>query len=111
MIKPVIEEYGLRALRVDEIQDSGRITDQILENIATSKYVFAELTGERPNCYYECGFAHALGKELILAIKTLNQVHFDLAGYRFIQWETELDLRRKLRVRFSGMEGSEQNQP
>jgi len=60
--KPIIESLGLKCLRIDEIQDSGKITDQILDKISESKYIIADLTGERPNCYYECGFAHALGK-------------------------------------------------
>ena len=100
VMKPVIEEYGLKTIRIDEVQNSGRINDQILDTIASSQYVLADLTGERPNCYYECGFAHALGKELILTIRDTDQVHFDLAGYRFIQWSTELDLRKNLRKRF-----------
>lgn len=104
VIKPVIEEFGLRVVRIDEIQDSGKITDQMLEYIASSKYVFADLTGERPNCYYECGFAHALGKELIFTIKSNQNIHFDLATYRFITWNTEADLRRKLRARLNSLE-------
>lgn len=108
VMKPVIEEFGLRAIRIDEIQDSGKITDQILEYIASSKYVLADLTGERPNCYYECGFAHALGKELIFTVKASQNVHFDLAGYRFINWNTEADLRRKLRQRLNNLEQADQ---
>jgi nucleoside 2-deoxyribosyltransferase len=108
VIKPIIEEFDLRAIRIDEIQDSGKITDQILEHIARSKYVLADLTGERPNCYYECGFAHALGKELIFTIKASQNIHFDLAGYRFITWNTEADLRRKLRQRLNNLEQADQ---
>lgn len=100
VIEPVIREYGLESIRVDKLQDSGKINDQIIENISTSKYILADLTGERPNCYYEAGFAHALGKELIFTIKQNEKIHFDLSGNRFIQWTTESDLRRKLRERF-----------
>jgi nucleoside 2-deoxyribosyltransferase len=102
--KPVCEEFHLRCIRIDEIQDSGQITDQILEAIAESKYIVADLSGERPNCYYETGFAHALGKELVLCIKTSNEVHFDLAGFRFIQWSTEAELRTKLKERIGSLE-------
>lgn len=101
VIKPVIEEHGLRAVRMDEIHDSGKITDQMLHHIAKSKYVLADLSGERPNCYYESGYAHALNKELIFTIRASDKIHFDLAGYRFIQWETESELHWKLRERFT----------
>ena len=96
VIKPIAQLFGLVSVRVDEIQDSGKIDDQILEHIAQSKFVLSDLTGERPNCYYETGFAHALGKELILSIRKGSDTHFDLSGYRFIQWETEQDLRKQL---------------
>ena len=101
VIKPLGTEFGFKVLRVDEIQDSGHITSQILESIASSKIVLVDLTGERPNCYYEAGYAHALGKEIIFCVKTGEAVHFDLAGYRCIEWDTEAALRRKLRERLS----------
>jgi nucleoside 2-deoxyribosyltransferase len=103
VIKPIIEENGYKAVRIDEVQDSGKITEQVLEHIATSKYILADLSGERPNCYYEAGYAHALGKQLIFTIKKSDAIHFDLAGYRFIQWETEAELRRELKKRFEAL--------
>ncbi len=107
VIKPVGEEFGFYVLRVDEIQDGGNISQQILENISNSELVLAELSGERPNCYYEAGFAHALGKEIIFSIKEGNDIHFDLAGYRFITWNTEATLRRKLRERLESYTSKE----
>ena len=37
--RPVIQKFGLECLRIDEVQDSGQISEQILEAIATSKYI------------------------------------------------------------------------
>jgi hypothetical protein len=100
-IRPVFKRFKYDVLRIDEIQDSGKITDQILEEIARSELVIADLTDERPNCYYEAGFAHAIGKEIIFTIKKGSSIHFDLAGYRFIEWETEEDLRQLLKQRLA----------
>lgn len=108
VIKPIGESFGFKVLRVDEIQDSGAILSQVLENIARSRLVFVELSGERPNCYYEAGYAHALGKEIIFSIRKNEPLHFDLAGYRFIQWQTEADLRKKLRERLSAKGSGEE---
>ena len=102
--KTVAKEFGLDCLRIDEVQNSGKISDQILEALAESKYVLCDLTGARPNCYYETGFAHALGKEIILLANKTEKVHFDLQGHRFIQWATEEELRKKLRERFAALE-------
>ncbi len=106
-IRPAIESFGFRCVRIDEVQDSGRITDQILESIAKSRAVLADLTGGRPNCYYEAGFSHALGKEMILTIRSSETIHFDLSGYRFIEWETDADFKRKLTQRLHAMTDEE----
>lgn len=104
--KTVAAEFSLQCIRIDEVENSGKITDQMLEQIAESKYVVCDLTGARPNCYYETGFAHALGKDVILLANKKEKIHFDLAGHRFIQWSTEEDLRKKLRERLTALEGS-----
>lgn len=104
VIRPVVKKYGLTCIRVDEIPDSGKISDQILETIAESKYVIADLSGARPNCYYEAGFAHALGKEIILTIRDGESAHFDLQGHRFIQWKTESDFKKQLTKRLKALE-------
>ena len=99
VIQPVVEEFNYRPLRIDEIQDSGVISDQILKEIARSEIVIADLSGGRPNCYYEAGFAHALEKKIIFTIRKGETVHFDLSGYRFIVWSTEQELREQLQKR------------
>jgi nucleoside 2-deoxyribosyltransferase len=103
VMKPEGKRVGLTVKRIDEVQDSGRITDQMLTEIGRSLVVIADLTGQRPNCYYEAGFAHALGKELILTMRQGEDPHFDLAGYRFIRWKTESDLRSQLRTRLKAL--------
>jgi len=93
-----------RVVRVDEIQDSGNISQQIVEHIATSRLIIADLSGERPNCYYEAGFAHALGKPMVFCVRQKDKIHFDLAAYRFIVWDTEASLRRQLQARFDALQ-------
>ena len=110
-IKIVGKEFDYTVLRIDEVQDSGKIPDQILDAIAESEIVLADLTGSRPNCYFETGFAMAAGKELILTIssKEKDGPHFDLAGYRFIKWSSNQQLRRKLRERLQSIQDREQS--
>ena len=104
VIRPLGEEFGYRVLRIDDIEDSGMITAQILESIAESEIVLADLTGARPNCYYETGVAYATGRELILTVRGKEEVHFDLSVHRFIRWKTEHTLRTQLRQRLEAIQ-------
>jgi nucleoside 2-deoxyribosyltransferase len=103
VIKPVGESFGFNVVRVDEIQDGGSINQQMLGELSSSAIVLADLSGERPNCYYEAGFAHAIGKEMIFSIRHGSTIHFDLAGNRFITWATEAEYRRKLKERLESI--------
>lgn len=104
VIRPLGEEFGYRVLRIDDIEDSGMITAQIIESIAESEIVLADLSSARPNCYYETGVAYATGRQLILTIKGKEKVHFDLSVHRFIRWNTEHDLRTQLRQRLEAIQ-------
>jgi len=102
-IKPLGNRFGYKIFRIDDIHDSSVITDQIISSIAESEIIIADLTRERPNCYYETGFAQALGKELVLTIKKGERKHFDLASHRFIEWETAVELKRELEERLEAI--------
>ena len=104
VIKPIVKKHKYRPIRIDDIQDSGKITDQIIEEISRSEIVLADLSGERPNCYYEAGFAHAIGKKMIFTIRKDTLIHFDLSAYRFIEWDTEQELRNRLNLRFKSIQ-------
>lgn len=103
VIKPVAERHGFTVVRMDQVHNSGNITEQMLNAIEESRIVLADLSGERPNCYYETGYAHAVGKELILTIRKTEEVHFNLSVHRFIKWETEAELRKQLNERFASI--------
>jgi len=104
-VKEVFAEFGIKALRADEIQHQDRITDLILNQIAQSEFLFADLTGERPNVYYEVGFAHALGKRPILYRRANTSLHFDLSIHNVPEYENVTQLRALLRQRLEAMTG------
>ncbi len=101
------KEYGVTATRADQIEHDGVITQKILEELTTSEFLFADLTGERPSVYYEIGYAHALGKRVILFRKQGTYMHFDLIVHNCPEYSSLRDLKEKLTNRLKAMTGRE----
>jgi hypothetical protein len=103
VVKEVFNEFGVQGLRADDLQHADGITERIIEEIKRSEFLFADLTGERPSVYYEVGYAHAIGKSVILFRKASTRIHFDLAYRNCPEYESIGDLRQKLRSRMRAL--------
>jgi len=106
-IAPATRECGLEAKRVDVTEGRETITERILQLIDGSTLVIADLTYERPNCYFEAGYTQGKGIPLIYMARkdhdprrpgrTENdgRVHFDLDAHKITYWsENDLESAR-----------------
>ena len=64
-IQTVISAFDCVAIRIDKEHPLDDLVDRIKREIRDSLFVVADLTDERPSCYFEIGFAEALGRPII----------------------------------------------
>ena len=110
-IQTAVESLGIQCKRVDRDPFTGRITDEIIDRIKNAYFVIGELSHERPNCYYELGYAHALGKTVLMLIDDQTKIHFDLKDFNFIVYKSTRELKQKLRDRICGAVLSHERPP
>lgn len=96
-IKATAVDCRMRAGLADSSTNNQMIITKIKENIKKAEIVVADLTYERPNCYFELGYAMALNKDIIITAKKGTHIHFDISGYEIITYENVRILNRELK--------------
>jgi CheY-like chemotaxis protein len=105
-IRPVLQECGFRSVRADEVEHNRGILEVVYGQIASAHVVVAEMTGRNPNVYYEAGYAHALGKDVVLLTQRVDDLPFDLRGLNHVVYEGRISLlKEKLAHRLRAMLG------
>ena len=120
-IRPAITESGYEPVRIDQKEHANKIDDEIIAEIRRSRFVVADFThgkiddndlsikkrGARGGVYYEAGFAHGLGIDVIFTCRKdqINDVHFDTRQYYHIRWSEPEKLENALKNRISAVYG------
>jgi hypothetical protein len=102
-IKPACKNAGAYAERVDEQLFQESILDRVYNQIAKADIIISDMTGRNPNVFYETGYAHALGKAVILMTQNAEDIPFDLKHYPHIIYKgriTELIPEIEKRVKY-----------
>lgn len=97
-IKDECQKLGLHACRADESVGSGMIIDEITRLIERAEFIVCDLTFERPNVYYELGYAHGVGnraQDILLIAREGTTLHFDIAPLR-VEYYASLQQLRKI---------------
>jgi hypothetical protein len=96
-IRGATQEVGAYAERVDEQMFTGGILDRIFNQISKADVIVADMTGRNPNVFYEVGYAHALGKVVLLLTQDTDDIPFDLKHRPHTVYGGQIEtLRREL---------------
>ena len=99
VIKKLCEETRIDAVRADEIYGPGIIIKDVVDRIAKSQVVIADISPTNPNVYFEVGYALALGKPIILLAQRRGpetSLPFDLSAFRVLFYDDSIGGKLKL---------------
>jgi hypothetical protein len=91
VVQPVMEdELGYRLVVVDGVQgiEHARIDQEIFAKLHRSRAVLADITGQRPNCYIELGYALGRCLPTMLMAKEGTAHPFDIETVSALHWKT-----------------------
>jgi hypothetical protein len=93
-IAPACELAGAYCERVDEQIFQESILQRIYNQIAKADLIVADMSGRNPNVFYEVGYAHALGKRVVLLTRNADDIPFDLKHYPHIVYGGQITTLR-----------------
>jgi Nucleoside 2-deoxyribosyltransferase len=87
IMKAVAAQDGaLEATRADRIEQTGRITDQIVEALLGCDFVIADITGNNVNVGWELGYAYAHQKPCVIIMQNGEAAPFDIYDHRRVDY-------------------------
>ncbi|KAF5429225.1 hypothetical protein C5S42_02095 [Candidatus Methanomarinus sp.] len=95
-VKAAGEAYGCRVERVVDVVGDYKITDKILEMIYQATIIVADLSHERPNVYFELGYARGICKTVITIDRESTKLHFDVKDWTCIFYNDSRKIEREL---------------
>lgn len=85
-IEAVVAKFGGVAIRIDKEHPLEDLVGRIKKEIRNAVFVIADLTDERPSCYFESGYAEGLPRPVIYVASKQSvikpgvdtKIHFDI---------------------------------
>lgn len=99
-IRDAAKAADLEAKRVKDVVGDYQISNKLIEMIHDSTIIVADLTHERPNVYFELGYARGIGKTVITTARDGTPLHFDVRDWTCTFYSDSRILERRLKERF-----------
>jgi len=86
--QPVVEEIGLRVIDLGhDRQERAWMNAEIFEQLHLAELAFVDLTGSRPNCYIELGYALGRGHRVVITARREEPPPFDADKLPWHFWD------------------------
>jgi hypothetical protein len=87
IIAPAMEKCRIAPFRSDDLEEPGRISEQMFRAILDYDLCVAVLTGHNPNVFYELAVAQAAKRPVALLIEKSELLPFDIQDLRCIRYD------------------------
>lgn len=90
--KPICNEFDLEVERADEIFTPNPILDDIISAIDRASVIIADISGKKPNVFYELGMSHILKRKqtIVITQDKFKGLPFDISHFRIIQYKNTI---------------------
>lgn len=111
VVRPVMEdELGYELTVIDGRQpfEHARVDAEIFAKLHRSAVVVADITGARPNCFLELGYAFGRQLPTVVMGKSGGSLPFDITTFSGLHWKadgTAADRRRTFREHWDAVKG------
>jgi len=98
-------DLSLKCNNLEDITGSFKISDEAKKKISLCRLAIVDLTENKPNVFYELGYAHAINKEVIITAHEDTDILFYPGEYKVVRYKNSTDLFNKLKYELKGVLG------
>lgn len=98
-IEKAAKAEGFKPIRIDMLNKSTNITDDIIETIKKCKIAIVDVSSNNPNVMFELGYAMASNKPNIIISQSVEFLPFDIRNIRTIVYNNNWSGIEELRAR------------
>jgi hypothetical protein len=87
--------YRLVVIDGEQAFDYPRVDQEIFEKLHRSRVVLADITGGRPNCFLELGYAFGRALPTMVMGRAGTDLPFDITTFSGLLWDDSLSLKER----------------
>ena len=101
--REICREFKYECARIDDESDIPRIVPELLQKLAQCAFCIVDISEEKPNVYYELGYAEAAKRPVIVTARKGTSLPFDVKDIPVLFWENQKGLKEQLRKRIKAI--------